>query len=258
MTDFSDIINFFYEMETDTFDIEENHKLAVGGEYLSAFSKNVADFDFNHVVPIGKATARGAIIAAKDEFKAHNRELVACVTPLCEDYYKKANSDLQLIATDAWMVFDTKKIGMDTGAVDIKVRVASTADIDDYIKVFFDGFSDGVYANMDSGYAKTERKSFDNPYKTKLIAFDKERPIGVVSLSIKGDMAYIESFAVLKQYRYGGEVARVLGNTALNTCYAKGVSTIFLVTAAGTVLERFYQTVGFSTKFYGYFYKWCQ
>jgi ribosomal protein S18 acetylase RimI-like enzyme len=127
--------------------------------------------------------------------------------------------------------------------------------MDDYIDVYFNGFSDGVYADMEPGYAVTERKSFSNPYKTKLMAFYGKKPVGVVSVDVKGDIAYIESFAILRQYRFGGKMARVLGNAALNVCYAKGASKIFLITAAGTALERLYQSNGFSTKFYGYFYK---
>ena len=104
MNKFSDIINFFYEIESDVFDITQRHKLYQGGEYLSAFSTNVKDFNFNHVVPIGVAKTRDVMVAAADEFDVRNREQVACVTPLCDEYYSGVDSDLQLFSTDAWML----------------------------------------------------------------------------------------------------------------------------------------------------------
>lgn len=256
MTDFSNIINFFYEIEKDVFDVLEEHVLCPGGRYLSAFSTNVRDFNFNHVVPMGKAKVCDVMIVTADEFDVRNREHIAYVTPLCDEYYSEKNIDLQLVSTDAWMLFEGTKTEVESS--DIMVRVVTKKDIDDYINVYFAGFSDGVYADMDSGFDITERKSFDNPYKTKLMAFYKGKPVGVVSVDVKGDIGYIESFAILKQYRYGGETAKILGNAAINICYDKGASTIFLITAAGTSLERLYQKVGFSTKFYGYFYKWCK
>ena len=256
MTDFSKIINVFYEVERDVFDVLEEHTLSPGGGYLSAFSTNVRDFNFNHVVPIGVAKISDVMVAAGDEFNARNRESVAYVTPLSDEYYSDKKSDLQLFATDAWMLFDGQKMKMDIQSSDIVVRIATKKDIEDYMDVYFGGFSDGVYADMESGFDTTERKSFDNPYKTKLMAFYKEKPVGVVSVDVKGDIAYIESFAILKQYRYGGETARILGSAAIDMCYDKGAGTIFLITAAGTSLERLYQNVGFVTKFYGYFYKW--
>ena len=255
MTDFSDIINSFYTIETDMFDVLEKHEVYSGGEYLSAFSKNVVDFNFNHVVPIGRASVYDVMVAAAGEFDTLGREHVVCVTPLSLEYNSEKNLNLQLISTDAWMIFDGKKPNTNIVLPGVTVRVATANDIDDYIDVYFDGFSDGVYAGMESGYAVTERKSFSNPYKTKLMAFYGEKPVGVVSVDVKGNIAYIESFAILRQYRFGGKMARVLGNAALNVCYAKGVSKIFLITAAGTALERLYQSSGFSTKFYGYFYK---
>lgn len=256
MTDFADIINFFYQIETDIFDIVKKHKLQSGGEYLSAFSTNVKDLNFNHVVPIGQAKTRDVMVAAADEFDKYNRDHVICVTPLCDDYYSVSDSDLQLLNTDAWMLFNGTKSPTNIKLPDITVRVATKKDIDDYIDLYFNGFSDGVYADMEPGYAVTERNSFDNPYKTKLMAFYKEKPIGIVSVDVKGNIGYIESFTVLRQYRYGGETARILGSAAINMCYDKGANKIFLVTAAGTTLERFYQNNGFDTIFYGYFYKW--
>lgn len=255
MTDFIKFINCFYEIETDVCDIVKKHKLCSGGECISAFSTNVADFNFNHIVPIGDITPRNAMIATENEFHLHNREPVVYVTPLCKNYPYSDNDDLELISTDAWMVFDGKKT-TELKSNDITVRVATSADIDDYIDVYYKGFSTGVYADMESGYAVTERKSFDNPYKTKLMVFYKDKPVGVVSVDVKDDMAYLESFAVLPEYRRGGETARVLENAVIKTCYDKGADNIFLITAAGTSLERFYQIAGFSTKFYGYFYKW--
>ena len=256
MTDFSDIINFYYGIETDVFDIIEKRRLCTGGEYLSAFSTNVTEFGCNHVVPIGRAHAHDVMIAAVDEFSIYNREPVACVTPLCDDYYSGVNPDLQLFNTDAWMLFNKKLFKTDTISSGITVRTITLADVDSYIDVFYKGFSDGVYEGIEQGYATTERKSFKNPYKTKLMAFYKEKPIGVVGVDVKGNIGYIESFAVLPQYRYGGETARVLGNAAIDMCYNNGVNKIFIITAAGTVLERFYKTNGFTTMFYGYFYKW--
>lgn len=258
MTDFSDFIKFFYEIERDVFDVLEEHTLGSDGGYLSAFSTNVRDFNFNHVVPIGKVKVDDVMVAATEEFDVRNREHIAYVTPLCDEYYSDKNHGLQLISTDAWMFFNGKRIKKDTKSSDVTVRVATMKDIDDYIKVYFDGFSDGVYADMESGFDTTERKSFNNPYKTKLMAFYRGKPVGVVSVDVKGDMGYIESFAILKQYRYGGETAWVLGNAAIDMCYDKGANKIFLITAAGTSLERLYQSVGFSTEFYGCFYKWCK
>ncbi len=255
MIDFLKFINYFYEIETDICDIVKKHKLCPGSEYLSAFSTNVADFNFNHIVPIGDITPRDVMIATENEFKMRNREPVVYVTPLCNDYPCSGNDDLQLISTDAWMVFEGKKTTK-FESNDIIVRVATNADIDGYIDVYYKGFSTGVYSGMESGYAITERKSFDNPYKTKLMAFYKDKPIGVVSVDVKDDVAYIESFAILPEYRRGGEAARILGNAAIRTSYNKGANNIFIITAAGTALERFYQMAGFSTKFCGCFYKW--
>ena len=254
MTDFLKFINCFYEMESDVCDTVKKHNLCSGGEYLSAFSKNVTDYSFNHVVPIGNVKPRDIMIAAQNEFNMRNREPVVYVTPLCNEY-PCSDNDLQLVSGDAWMIFEGKKI-FAVESNDITVRVATKDDIDNYINVFYKGFSTGVYADLESGYAITERNAFDNPYKTKLMAFYKEKPIGVISADAKDDMAYIESFAVLPEYRRGGETARILGNAAIKTCYDKGANNIFLITAAGTALERIYKSNGFSTKFYGYFYKW--
>jgi hypothetical protein len=255
MISVADTIKFLYDTDTDALDILRYTPYSHDCGYWSAFSSSVRDFSFNHILPVREISATDALKHAANEFETLNREHVACITPLSAEYGLIDIPELKLIHADAWMKFENSSIELYKDPL-IDIRQIDSTNMQQYIDVFNLGFSDHVYNTLEDGYQTIERKSFNNPYKIKKMAFINSEPVGIVSATIKSQTAYIEAFTIVPKYRMGGKVAKCLGTDILNVCHKKGVTNIFLITAAGTALERFYEMNGFKTKFYGRFYTW--
>ena len=249
------MIDFFYKMDTDAFDIFKYHKISHSGGYFPAFSKSVSDFAYNHIIPTGDVSIQDALRLAASEFDTLGRKHVACITPIPLEYDFVDKKGLHLINTDAWMLFSGRISRPYTHPL-IEVCQVVKTNIIQYLDVFNKGFCDHIYGKLEDGYKIMEERSFGNPYKLKKIAFVNANPAGSISVMIKGKIGYIDAFAVVPEYRMGGETAKCLGSDVLYTCYKNGVEHIFIITAADTSLERFYEMNGFRTEFYSRFYTW--
>lgn len=247
--DFDEIINFYYKTNKVDFDVYEKHH-----GYISAFSDNLSDVYYNHIIPTQNSKSKELLELTKSEFIKHNRRPAVCILPIsCE--YKENISGLKNISTDVWMKFENSFFKNFEHPKEFSFKIIGKEYMNHYVDLFMRGFSSGVYGQLPPEYAIVEKLCF-NESKEHLIAmaFYEEKPIGVVRAIIESDKSFIYAFAIPKENRFSGLTAKLLGSFIIKEILNRGAKDIFLQTESETVLERFYSSNGFNKIFTGKYY----
>jgi hypothetical protein len=246
--DFEEIIDFYYRSDYGTFDV-----YAKSGMFWRAFSDNIKDTYYNHIVPVNSANPNESIIEHRPEFITRNRVPAVCVMPLSE-FYEKEVPGLKQWAADSWMTYSKPSAPEVMTNPDFNVAESRPEDADIHAEVFMRAFSDGVYAGLDASYADVE-KIFFLPHPVfenlNLLLYCKGTAIGCVRAVIENDKAFIYALGVIKEYRFGGLSVAHLGANLLNRLLDRGIKRIYLNTELGTKLENFYLRAGFERMFVG-------
>ncbi|MDR1207261.1 MAG: GNAT family N-acetyltransferase [Rickettsiales bacterium] len=246
--DFEEIIDFYYRSNYGTFDV-----YAKSAYFWHAFSDNIKDIYYNHIVPLNDAKPKELILEHKPEFVARNRMPAVCIMPLSK-FYEKQIPGLKPWAADSWMKYANPSVPDVPANPDFSVVESGLKDVDIHADVFMRAFSDGVYAGLDESYGDVE-KIFFRPHPVftnlNLLLYYKGTAVGCVRAVIENDKAFIYALGVVKEYRFGGMSVAQLGADLMKRLFARGIRDIYMNTELGTRLESFYLRAGFERLFTG-------
>lgn len=274
-----EIIDFCYRANYGSFD-----EFLRCDKYMSAFSKNLKDIYFNHLIPIAGTDCRDLLMSHKDDFASKNRTPCVYTTPLSFNYENPIDG-LECAAMESFLYYkrDNFSVAGDLVAGALRapdlpcsstpgyqVKLIGADRADEFVKIFNAAFSTGVYAGIGPEYGDVERKFFPGVGNTGLptgfeslvFLIEKSgRPpaqgsgatsaVGGMRAVIKNDMAFLFSMAVLPDERAGGFAARHLGASVLQELFARGAVNIFCQTEYDSRLEHFYHRHGFERLFLG-------
>ena len=247
---YEEIIDFCYRANYGR--IDEFSKM---DGYLSAFSRTLKDFYYNHLIPMDGTDCRELLLSHKPEFVARDRQPCIYTTPLSFNY-KKPVDGLECVSMESFLWYDRDNVPNVPADKDYVVKIVGPDRIEDYISIFNAAFSTGVYEGLiGPEYDEAERKFFTPapPGMQSLIFLVeyKGRAVGGMCAVIGGDMAFLYSMAVLPDARIGGIAAKQLGTAVLRELFARGATNIFLQTEYDSKLEHFYNYYGFERLFVG-------
>jgi GNAT superfamily N-acetyltransferase len=248
--DYEEIIDFCYRANYGRIDEFAQHD-----GYLAAFSKELKDFYYNHLIPIDGTDCKELLLSRKDEFLSRGRVPAIYTTPLSFNY-KNPVDGLKCLEMESFLWYDREDapaVPTDKGYV---VKIAGADRVEKYIEIFNAAFSTGVYAGLiGPEYAAAERRFFGSaPRGFQSLIFLVEhqgRAVGSMCAAIGGDMAFLYSMAVLPDARAGGLAAKQLGAAVLRELFDRGATNIFSQTEYDSKLEHFYNYYGFERLFLG-------
>jgi ribosomal protein S18 acetylase RimI-like enzyme len=162
------------------------------------------------------------------------------------------------VLKDAWMVFNSdtyipRKINNYT----IR-KVKNLEDMEIFIKIFYEAYGgasqDEPYGALPPEYGQALRYSFNNPKRgvtvIHYIGFTNNDPVGISTLIYSQGYAGIYNVGTSSKYRNMG-IGTYMSQVAISEARKQKNSIIYLMTEFGSYVEKFYQKIGFSTKFIG-------
>ena len=141
--------------------------------------------------------------------------------------------------------------------IDITVKICE--DKSDIIETIMKGFSTGdpndPYGDLSPTYREALEVNFgkenDGFKSIHFVAYHKEEPISVATITHNQEIAYLNNVTTLKEFKGKGVAKEVLTN-CIKYLKEIGVSEIMFATETGEYTEIFYKNLGFKVVNYGY------
>jgi len=164
----------------------------------------------------------------------------------------------KIMFNDAWMINDRKTSSIKKPKDLIIKEVRSIEDMRIFIKVFYESYGgaseDEPYGQLPPSYGNALLGSFKNPpTETKIIhylGFIINKPVGIGTLISSDGFGGIYNVGASSNYRKMG-IGSAISLKAVEDSKREGNTTTYLMTEKGSYVEKFYQRLGFSTKFIG-------
>jgi len=223
------------------------------------FSAQVSDPYYNFFCPRNPATAN-SIAHYNEYFDQHHRQKAVYRTPLAEPDHIEAHWNVW--ATDAWM---TANIDEDLTPISpgnaVSINVISPDTRMRYLEVFTAAYSgddpEDPYGQLAQGYIDALSDSFNHQVpaykKYYVMAEHDETAVAVASLFTSNKLAGVYGVGTLPQYRGRGIGAAMMYYLAL-LAKSDGAAEIMLQTEAGSKVERWYEALGYKTRFTAAYY----
>jgi len=159
---------------------------------------------------------------------------------------------------DAWMTYDGKTPHVKKPKELLVKEVRSNDDMEIFINIFFEAYGgateDEPYGELPPAYGDALRRSFKNPPKenriTYYLGFINGRPVGIGTLISSNGFGGIYNIGTSPNYRRMG-IGSAISIKFVEDSKREGNTTTYLMTEEGSYVEKFYQGLGFSTKFIG-------
>lgn len=159
---------------------------------------------------------------------------------------------------DAWMTYDGEPPQIKKPKDLSFKEVRSDEDMEIFIKVFYEAYGgaskDEPYGELPPTYGEALRRSFKNPPKKKRIihylGLINRKHVGIGTLISLDGFGGIYNVGTSSSYRKTG-LGSAISIKAVEDSKKEGNTTTYLMTEEGSYVEKFYQRLGFSTKFVG-------
>ena len=159
---------------------------------------------------------------------------------------------------DAWMVYDKEPLVIEILEDLIIKEVECGEDMGVFMKVFYEAYGgaseDEPYGELPPTYGDALCRSFKNPPKetniVHYLGFIDEKPVGIGTLISSNGFGGIYNVGTSPKYRKHG-IGSVISLKAVEDAKKEGNAIIYLMTEYGSYVEKFYERLGFSTKFIG-------
>lgn len=242
--------------------VKANMETALGGFFtalyrdsgwIGGYSKDIDDFFWNMVVPVRKDPDTG-ISEVREFFDSLDREpTLYGEKEWIEDFMEEKGIDgLEVRFVDAWMRFEGE---FEEASDEFDyVNVSSRGEKDSFVEIFAEAFGgdgdDEPYGGLGEGYHKGVMKTLNGVFgadECENIIVEKDgKFLGIGTLAIKGDVAFIYNIATLPNYQ-GEGVGTAATRKILELVEDEAVEEIVLQTEAGSTVEDFYKDIGFKT-----------
>jgi GNAT superfamily N-acetyltransferase len=236
-----------------------------GKEAVILYSETIKDFFWNYATRI--RTTNNKIEKLIDKvasfLKSIDRQVTFYLTSFTlpknlDEILKKKGFEIQFV--DSWMFHEKKKLPKTELPNDFSLGIVETTE---QMKTFVDVFNiayggahteNAPYGGLPSYYGETLLRSFSEKRKgvkrIHYLGYIKKDPVGVGSIFITERFACIYNVGVPAVNRKRG-IGSAISIKAVEDARALGVNHVFLQTENGSYVERFYQSLGFKTKFVG-------
>lgn len=168
------------------------------------------------------------------------------------------NHGFKIEFKDAWMTYDVETPQIKKPKDLIIKEVGSEEDMEIFIKVFYEAYGgvseDEPYGELPPTYGEALHRSFENPPKEKRIihylGFINEKHVGIGTLISSEGFGGIYNVGTSPNYRKIG-IGSAISLKAVEDSKREGNATTYLMAEEGSFVEKFYQRLGFSTRFIG-------
>lgn len=190
-------------------------------------------------------------------FQTYKRMPLILVTPASSYYGQEIQ--MEKVMNDSFMFLENKDILQNFSVAD-DVQVELCTDDDVFIKTWANAWSDpnDVYGAASEVMINGMRRFFEQPptgfNHFATMAFKNGVPAGTVVSVYNKDFLLVIGLGTLSEYRKMG-IGTALMKDIMERAEKLGIKAITLQTESGTYNERYYEKIGFETKFNGIYYK---
>lgn len=253
--------------------IEKAHYRNQRGMYFSGievidgavllYSDIIDDFFWNYAaqinIPQGKVEELIQKIITFYQIKVRQPSIYLTLFSQPQNVSKYLGScGFKIMFKDAWMINDRKTSSIKKPKDLIIKEVKSNEDMKIFIKVFYEAYGgaseDEPYSQLPPSYGDALLRSFKNPpTETNIIhylGFIINKPVGIGTLISSDGFGGIYNVGTPSNYRKMG-IGSAISLKAVEDSKREGSTTTYLMTEKGSYIEKFYQRLGFSTKFIG-------
>lgn len=190
-------------------------------------------------------------------FEKYNRTPIIYITP-ASSYFGK-DTGLEIFANDSFMFLENENILMNFQIPD-SVKVEQTEDEELFIKIWGDARKDpnDIYGIASEEMINGMRRFFHTPPSGfnhfATMAYINNKPVANVVSVYNKDFLLVVGLGTLPEYRKMG-VGTALMKDIVQRANKLGIKSITLQTESETYNERYYEKMGFVTKFNGIYYK---
>ncbi|MCL2330941.1 MAG: GNAT family N-acetyltransferase [Proteobacteria bacterium] len=190
-------------------------------------------------------------------FKKYHRTPLIYVSPASSYYCEQI--EFEKISDDAFMFLEDESI-LSNYPVPDSIKVELTEDEDLFIKIWGDSRRDpnDIYGVASEAMVNGMRHFFKPPKKGfshfATMAYKDEKPVANVVSVYNKDWLLVIGLGTLPEYRKQG-LGTVLMKDIIERAHKLGIKTITLQTETGTYNEKYYEKIGFVTRFNGVYYK---
>jgi len=192
----------------------------------------------------------------KKFFISINRKPSVYVTPFTvtrnvEDELLK--SGFKANYKDAWMFYEYDNVKLEIPKDFVIKKVESEKELEIFLEVFDKAYGnpDDVYNDMDNaGYIQCIKESFKRNKDFYFLGYFKNKPVSISVLSFNEKYAGIYTVGTIPKER-GNGFGTILTLKCVDEAMKMGIKVIFLQTEQGSYNEKYYDNIGFKTKFIG-------
>lgn len=190
-------------------------------------------------------------------FKEYNREPLIYISPASSLFGQDIG--LEKFADDAFMFLEDGGV-LENYQIPDSVKVEITTDEETFIKVWGDARKDpnDIYGVASIAMVNGMRRFFLDPptgfNHFATMAFKNGRPVANVVSVYNKNWLLVIGLGTLPEYRKQG-LGTALMKDIVERAARLGIKAITLQTETGTYNEKYYEKMGFRTKFNGIYYK---
>ncbi len=229
------------------------------------FSDTIEDVFWNYAATVNakEENLEGLVERVVEFYRSRNRQPCIYVTPFSRPQSLSAylrDRSFQVVFRDAWMFHEGKTSQTIIQPTDLRIKeVSSKADMGSFVKVFNQAYGgtpseNEPYGGLAAYYGEALLASFSEVQRGKRVwhylATIGDHVVGIASLISSRGYAGIYNVGTLPEYRRKG-IGALLSLRAVEDSEKQGNKVLFLQTEGGSYVERFYEKLGFSTKFVG-------
>lgn len=233
-------------------------------EVTFVYSDRINDFYWNYASQLnfGADNQENMVSKIIKYFKNIDRLPAVYITPTCrpseiKTYLEKKNFQIQF--SDAWMLYSGNKLPLCKTEEDVLIKTVETFDdmkifADVFIKVYGSDIEGDPYGGLPESYPNTVLYSFNykSPAKNMVnyLAYVDKDPIGIGTIILTNNVGGIYNMGTIPDFRKGG-IGTLLAAKAIKDAFERRIETIFLQTEKDSYVEKFYNKLGFETKYVG-------
>lgn len=241
-----------------------SEKVHIDGALL-LYSRKIEDSYWNYAAQIETVPDRASRLVdiVVEFYRARDRMPACYVTPWSRpeafrDTLGPAGFEMQF--RDAWMFYEGGPVLELAAPSGLSIKeVESRAEMETFVHVFNEAYG-GVpteeepYAGLPPYYGEALHQSFDTAPTDKksvhYLGLIESQPVAIATLIHSPGYACIYNVGTMPRFRRRG-IGSTMSLQAVADSTAEGAKVVFLQTEAGSGVEKWYEKLGFSTKFVG-------
>lgn len=254
-----DLLTFHFECLQGMY-FSEQHRLNRGS---LLFSDKIADPYYNFLAPDDPATALNLSDKITAEFILRDRQPALYLTPLAVSDNGAPDTRLEPWARDVWLIGDASALAITPPhPAGLRLLLIGESHRETYVETFAKAYSGDVpndpYGQLDAAYTDCLFDSFEHDVdgyrKYYLLATVDDVPAGVACMFTSGDTAAVYGVGTVATHRRNGLGTAMMARLA-QIAAQDAAGRIMLQTEAGSVMQRWYERLGYQQAFTAGYYE---